>query len=343
MTEPQNPEIFELTGFGQIDLIELAGGARKLPTEICLFKSGTTETSKGPFLCDATAAKFTIDNVKAHYGEALTNFDYGHGQVGFVQTADSAKSAGWAKLAERDGALWATEIEWTPAATKALLDREFRFFSPTVYRDPETKRITNLVNVALTNLPATKGQRPIVTAQEFTMAEQQKSAPSAAETPKSEATDLASLQASNAQLLSAVSQLQASLNQAQTELSAVAAERAKTTKASFIAKLSQDGKLPPALQTWALGQELAVLEAFAKDAPVLAPASPESTVTPKVPAVTAASVELSADERKIIAASQISESDYLATRAHLLSSGNPWAFNPLNMTAPSAPASKEGK
>ena len=188
MTEPQNPEIFELTGFGQIDLIELAGGARKLPTEICLFKSGTTETSKGQFLCDATAAKFTIDNVKAHYGEALTNFDYGHGQVGFVQTADSAKSAGWAKLAERDGALWATE----------------------------TKRITNLVNVALTNLPATKGPRPIVTAQEFTMAEQQKSAPGAAETPKSEATDLASLQASNAQLLSAVSQLQASLNQAQT-------------------------------------------------------------------------------------------------------------------------------
>jgi phage I-like protein len=341
MTEPQTPpsDCFELTSFGQIDLIELAGGARKLPTEICLFKSGTTETSKGQFVCDATAAKFTIDNVRAHYGDALTNFDYGHGQVGFVQTADSAKSAGWAKLAERDGSLWATDIEWTPAAQRALLDREFRFFSPTVYRDPETKRITNLVNVALTNLPATKGQRPIVTAQEFTMAEQQKPTEPVA-TPKSEPTDLAALQASNAQLLSAVSQLQASLNQAQTELSTVAAERAKNTKASFIAKLSQDGKLPPALQTWALGQDLAVLEAFAKDAPVLAPASADATVTPKVPAVTAASVELSADERKIISASQISESDYLATRAHLLSSGNPWAFNPLNMTALSA---KDGK
>jgi len=334
MTEPQNPEIFELTGFGSIDLIELAGGARKLPTEICLFKSGTTETSKGQFVCDATAAKFTIDNVKAHYGEPLTNFDYGHGQVGFISTFESARSAGWAKLSERDGALWATEIEWTPTAQKALLDREFRFFSPTVYRDPETKRITNLVNVALTNLPATKGQRPIVTAQEFTMAEQQKSAPSAAESPKPEATDLASLQASNAQLLSAVTQLQASLNQAQSKLAEVDAERAKATKADFVAKLSRDGKLPPALQTWALSQDVAVLEAFAKDAPVLAPAAPDSVVTPKVTKADPASTTLSDDERKIITASQISEADYLATRAHLLSSGNVWSFDPLAMAAP---------
>jgi hypothetical protein len=247
MPEHQNPsDLFELASLVSIDLIELAGGARKLPTEICLFKSGITETSKGQFLCDASAAKFTIDNVRAHYGEALTNFDYGHGQVGFVQTADSAKSAGWAKLSERNGALWATDIEWTPTAQKALLDREFRFFSPTVYRDPETKRITNLVNVALTNLPATKGQRPIVTAQEFNMAEPQKSAPVAADPPKSEATDLAALQASNAQLLSAVGQLQASLNQAQTALAAVEAEKAKSAKASFPPR----SKSGPWARTW---------------------------------------------------------------------------------------------
>lgn len=338
MTEPQIPaDCFELTGFGQIDLIELAGGARKLPTEICLFKSGTTETSKGQFLCDATAAKFTIDNVRAHYGEALTNFDYGHGQVGFVQTADSAKSAGWAKLAERDGGLWATEIEWTPSAQRALLDREFRFFSPTVYRDPETKRITNLVNVALTNLPATKGQRPIVTSLSGDSMSETKPADTA---PKSESTDLASLQASNAQLLSAVSQLQASLNQAQTELSAVAAERVRSQKADFVTKLSRDGKLPPALQAWALSQPFEVLEAFAKDAPVLAPAASDAVVTPKVTA-DPKSTTLSADEEKIIAASQISKEDYLATRAHLLSSGNVWAFDPLSLSTSSV--AKESK
>src|SRR5690606_11840962 len=161
MPTPNAPEEVQLDA-RPIELETLASGERKLPTEICLFQQGSTETTKGAFICDAVAARAVIANVIAHYGEALTNFDYGHAQVGYIQAHESARSAGWAKLTERDGALWATEIEWTPTAQRALLDREYRFFSPTVYRDRETGRITNLVNVALTNLPATKGQKPIV-------------------------------------------------------------------------------------------------------------------------------------------------------------------------------------
>lgn len=326
MPEPSTPELVSLDAFA-IELVTLASGERQLPTEICLFKAGTTETTKGAFVCDATAARFTIDNVKSHYGEALTNFDYGHGQVGFLQTHDSAKSAGWAKLAERNGALWATEIEWTPTARKALLDREYRFFSPTVYRDPETKRLTNLVNVALTNLPATKGQRPIVNSLlENTMSEAPKSTETVA-TPSNAPADLAALQASNAQLLSAVQQLQASNSTLQSQLAAAEAERKTKTKADFIAKLSQDGKLPPALQPWALGQDLAVLEAFAKDAPVIA--SPGASAPPAPPASSAAS--LSAEDREVARQMGIPEADMLSTRNHLSSSANFWAFDPLSM------------
>ena len=328
-----------------LDLVELAGGERKLPTEICLFRAGTTETTKGQVVCDATAAKFAIDNVRAHYGDALTNFDYGHGQVGFISSYESARSAGWAKLSERDGALWATEIEWTPTARKALLDREFRFFGPTIYRDPETKRITNLVNVALTNLPATKGQRPIVNSlsnasEGASMSAPQSTAPSAAAapapTPAASAPDLASLQASNAQLLSAVQSLQASLTAANAKLAEQDAERAKATKAELIAKLSREGKLPPALQTWALGQDIAVLESFAKDAPVIAAAAP--AVTPAPSAAPAAAVALSDVERKVAEQMMLPEADFLATRASLQASGNFWAFDPN--TAPALAAAK---
>jgi phage I-like protein len=325
--ETTSPELVQLDAQA-IELVELADGGRKLPTEICLFRKGVTETTKGQFVCDATAAKFTIDNVKAHYGDALTNFDYGHGQVGFVSSYDSARSAGWAKLTERDGALWATEIEWTPTAQKALLDREFRFFSPTVYRDPETRRLTNLVNVALTNLPATKGQKPIVNSLTGDhMSAPQAPAPSAAESPSNATPDLAALQASNAQLLSAVQQLQASNSALQAQLSAQVAEKAKADKAAFIAKLSQDGKLPPALQSWALGQDIAVLEAFAKDAPVIA--SPGASAPPAAPTSSVAS--LSAEEKEVARQMGLSEADILSTRNHLSSSANFWAFDPLSM------------
>jgi phage I-like protein len=329
MSEQQNsPEPIQLDAFVAVELVELAGGERKLPTEICLFRKGATETTKGQFVCDATAAKFTIDNVKSHYGQAITNFDYGHGQVGFLGGSyESARSAGWAKLSERDGALWATDIEWTPTATKALLDREFRFFSPTVYRDPETKRITNLVNVALTNLPATKGQRPIVTAQEHThMSQPQTPAPSAAESTPAP-TDLAALQASNAQLLSAVTSLQASLNASNAKLAEVEADRAKASKADLIARLSREGKLPPALQDWALSQDIAVLDAFGKAAPVIAAAS--SAVTAPATPKEDSPATLSDDDRKVCRLMAIPEAEFLSTRAHLRASGNFWAFDPL--------------
>src|SRR5688572_25246702 len=123
---PPVSDAIRLDALCEVELVTLANGERQLPTEICLFRKGTTETTKGPFVCDASAAKFTIDNVVSHYGSPVTNFDYGHGQLSFIQTQETAKSAGWAKLAERDGGLWATEIDWTPAARKALLDREFR-------------------------------------------------------------------------------------------------------------------------------------------------------------------------------------------------------------------------
>lgn len=327
MPSPSNPELVQLDAL-EIELVTLADGQRQLPTEICLFRKGTTETTKGQFVCDATAAKFTIDNVVAHYGQPLTNFDYGHSQIGFIQSHEAARSAGWAKLAERDGALWATEIEWTPTARRALLDREYRFFSPTVYRDPETKRLTNLVNVALTNLPATKCQKPIVNSLlENTMPEAQTPAPSAAQTPSTAPADLAALQASNAQLLAAVSQLQGQLKLAQDGLAAAAAEKSKADKASFIAKLSQDGKLPPALQTWALGQDIAVLEAFAKDAPVIA--SPGASAPPAAAPSSVAS--LSAEDREVARQMGLSEADMLSTRNHLQSSANFWAFDPLSM------------
>lgn len=142
-------------------LVELAAG-KAPPTEIRLLRAGVNETTKGPIVCNAKAARATIAAVVAHYGRPVLNFDYGHGQVGFVGSYETARSAGWFELQERAGALWATNIEWTPRAKQALSEREFRYFSPALMRDPDSGEIKSLINVALTNTPATKGQLPLV-------------------------------------------------------------------------------------------------------------------------------------------------------------------------------------
>lgn len=151
-------QAFELSRGIAILLAIPAGGG--VPTEIQLFAKGATETTKGPIVFDEKAAKATMAAFK-EYGLDLLPFDVGHGMLGGV-TPDAHKAFGWFKPAVRDGGLWATDIEWTPAGKTALENREFRFFSPAVMRDFDSGRVMELINVALTNIPATKGQKPLV-------------------------------------------------------------------------------------------------------------------------------------------------------------------------------------
>jgi phage I-like protein len=131
------------------------------PASFQLFGPGVTPTTKGDVLFDETSANSVMDALADH-GKSELPVDYDHGMLSFVTTPDSGKAAGWFSPGVVDGALHALDVQWTPKADDALRNREFRYFSPAVELDAKTRRVTKLINVALTNLPATKGQSPLV-------------------------------------------------------------------------------------------------------------------------------------------------------------------------------------
>jgi phage I-like protein len=73
-----------------------------------------------------------------------------------------APAAGWIKdLEVREDGLWA-QVEWTGKAEEYLKRREYRYFSPVLRIDPASRRPQELMNVALTNVPAIRGLSPLV-------------------------------------------------------------------------------------------------------------------------------------------------------------------------------------
>lgn len=293
-----------------IDLIALAdGSAGALPTEFRLLESGTTKTTKGNILCDAGHAAGAIMQL-AQDGRDQLPIDYDHDMVSPLGT--NKKAAGWFKLEARNGALWATNVTWTPTAAKALSEREYRYFSPALFRD-EKGFVTRIINVALTNLPATLNQQALVASEGTPM------------DPELLAAEVEKLKTSNAALLAATATLQADLAASAAKVAAADAEKAATEKSAFIAKLSQDGKLAPALHAWAATQDLVSLQAYAKDAPVAVVAV---ATTPKTPTADSGAAILSDDEKKACLLLSVTEEDYLATKKHLLASGNVWAYDP---------------
>lgn len=146
-------------GLGRLLVLAAAAG-KEPPTEIKLFGKGTTATTKGPVVWDDEARKATAKAFEDS-GLDLLPFDVGHGMI-FGMTPESHKAFGWFKPDAREDGLYATGIEWTSAGSAALQAREFRFFSPAILLDDESGRVMELINVALTNIPATRGQAPLV-------------------------------------------------------------------------------------------------------------------------------------------------------------------------------------
>lgn len=90
--------------------------------------------------------------------------DYDHYSLGFaLDPALAGKAAGWFGLELRGGELWAVNVRWTQPAAEALSRGEWKYISPAFVTD-ESGRICELINVALTNIPATKNMRPLIAA-----------------------------------------------------------------------------------------------------------------------------------------------------------------------------------
>lgn len=137
-----------------------SGADGEPPKEFRLLAKGINPTLKGDILFDDQAAKL-VPAAYAEHGVGLF-FDYEHKSVRETLAVDGGKAAGWFKPDVREGELWATEIDWTPAGDSAIRNKEYRYFSPVILRDLKNGRAHKLVNVALTNLPAMKNLRALV-------------------------------------------------------------------------------------------------------------------------------------------------------------------------------------
>lgn len=78
----------------------------------------------------------------------------------------TAKDArGWCQLELRsDGSLWAVNVKWTDDGRTRLLEKRQRYVSPAFNIDPDSSRITSMVNVAITAIPATHDTPALVAA-----------------------------------------------------------------------------------------------------------------------------------------------------------------------------------
>jgi phage I-like protein len=323
------------------------------PTSFQIFANGTTATTKGPIMCDAACVAMCL-SAMSDMGRDSLPIDYGHAMVsGFSPSYDSERAAGWFKFEERNGAMWAVDVKWTPKALQALKDREFRYFSPAIYRDRESGKVLRMVNMALTNLPATLNQTPLVTAEKPEVLNMDPrlvallAALSAANIDQAGAAvqllkaDLAKVTAERDQLLTAAAETAKQLEAANAAVAKFNEDAAKASKASehatLIATLSSAGKLPPALHAWAKETDTATLRKFGEMAPVIAAVDP--AVKPvegakEQPSASAAS--LSDEEREVADQLGISLSDFAAQKALLASAENKQIFIPR----PAAAATK---
>jgi len=132
------------------------------PTEFRIWPFGEIATTKGTFLFDESAARSVLAAWKT-YGNRLT-IDYEHKAIDPSGRAGDGKSAGSFLIELREDGLWAIDVRWTPPAYTALTNKEWLYFSPYFSAEEETGRILELINLALTNIPATTNMTPLVAA-----------------------------------------------------------------------------------------------------------------------------------------------------------------------------------
>lgn len=135
------------------------------PAEFRLFTAGTVETSIGTFIFDEDAAARVMATYAEQGNELMIDYDHASFANVALDPAQSGKAAGWFNLELRNGELWAVNVRWTEPAAEALRRKEWRYTSPTFAS--KDGRILKLVNVALTNIPATKRLEPLMAASQI--------------------------------------------------------------------------------------------------------------------------------------------------------------------------------
>lgn len=161
------PLVRDMTNAVTLDALPLPATP---PSELRLFVDGWNDTTKGRFLLDAEGGAEILRRFRAHAVELAMDFDHGT----FAEGGTKRDVPGYiGDLAYRPGdGLYALRVRWTEVGLRAISPGrapdgtptvpEYRYFSPAVDFEGDTRRILGLRPVALVSYPATLGQRPLV-------------------------------------------------------------------------------------------------------------------------------------------------------------------------------------
>ncbi|MGB6054037.1 MAG: phage protease [Burkholderiaceae bacterium] len=118
-----------------------------------------TEAACTEWVLDAENAAQLIAAAASRVNPSV--IDYEHQTLLKEKNGQPAPAAGWFKTLEwREGVgLFATDVEWTPAAAQAIADGEYRFISPVIRYHRETGRVTGLVMAGLVNYAGIDGMQ----------------------------------------------------------------------------------------------------------------------------------------------------------------------------------------
>jgi phage I-like protein len=129
-----------------------------LPEWIRVLPRGAVELSdhREPFVVDEASLMSMAAEFRSRGVDLV--IDYEHQSL----QGERAPAAGWIKeLEARGDGLWA-RVDWTRQARDYLEKKEYRYFSPVLRLDPETRRPVALMHMGLTNVPAIKHLPPLV-------------------------------------------------------------------------------------------------------------------------------------------------------------------------------------
>ncbi len=150
---------------GKCTLAIGVGADGALPSEFRLFVSGWNDTENGRFLFDADAAASVMAAHEKWGVDLMIDLEHQALNSGTPPEPNARDARGWFRLELRpDGSLWAVGVSWTPDGEQRLRDKRQRYVSPAFSVDPETSRVTAIINVALVAIPATHDTPALVAA-----------------------------------------------------------------------------------------------------------------------------------------------------------------------------------
>jgi phage I-like protein len=282
--------------------VELTGA--EAPVDFRILPAGEFRSWDGrptecpAWICTEEDGRRIVAELSAWVGKRV--IDYEHATLHAKKTGAKAPAAGWFQSAEwRPDGVWLTGVDWTAQAAQEIVGKEYRYVSPVFSYDKQTGRVGSLFYAALTNDPGLDGLTdlaalaaelflPPINPQEKSMELLKKllavlglqETATEAEALSAVAalkTNVASLSAQVAEPdpakfvpVTTLAALQGELATEKGKLAALQAEVDGGKVEALINKGKADGKIPPAMESWArdLGKtNFAALSAFLEKAP----------------------------------------------------------------------------